>query len=159
MNLISFWVKNQNKPYSSSLRLKSGAGGEGCSRHKRQILTRVMTPSLSTSLAGLCGPLRGVERPLCGGEGPVSTDVGCGGASPRDLNRPGLSKLPLPTRLSISSARCSVLSFSSCISLKQKHIVSFASPANRWRPLPNKPVLASTCITIRRQLTVAPTIL
>lgn len=105
--------------------------GEGCSRHKRQILTRVMTPSLSTSLAGLCGPLRGVERPLCGGEGPVSTDVGCGGASPRDLNRPGLSKLPLPTRLSISSARCSVLSFSSCISLKQKHIVSFASPANR----------------------------
>lgn len=90
-----------------------------------------MTPSLSTSLAGLCGPLLGVERPLCGGDGPVSVDVGCWGAAPTDRNRPGLSKLPLPTRLSISSARCSVLSFSSCISLEQKQTVSLASPANR----------------------------
>lgn len=82
-------------------------------RKKRQILTRVMTPSLSTSLAGLCGPLRGVERPLCGGEGPASGDAGCGAPEPAGLKRPGLSKLPLPTRLSISSARCSALSFSS----------------------------------------------
>ena len=75
-------------------------------------------PSRSTSRAGLCGILRGVERPLLGGEEPASEEAGYGGMELIDLKRPRLSKLPLPTLLSISSARCSVFSFSSWINLK-----------------------------------------
>ena len=44
-------------------------GGQGA-------LTRVMIPSLSTSLAGLCGILRGVDRPLLGGEEPAIEEAG-----------------------------------------------------------------------------------
>lgn len=84
----------------------------GSAAGNRQTLTRVMMPSLSTSRAGLCGMRRGVDRPLFGGEEPASEDAGYG-MELMDLKRPRLSRLPLPTRLSISSARCSVLSFSS----------------------------------------------
>lgn len=112
-----FGVKEQ-KAHSSSLGLNLGVMGEGDGREQRPVLTRVMIPSLSTSRAGLCGILRGVDRPLLGGEEPASEEAGYGGMELIDLKRPRLSKLPLPTRLSISSARCSVLSFSSCINLK-----------------------------------------
>lgn len=83
-----------------------------------------MTPSLSTSLAGLCGALRGVGRPLLGGEELAREEAGYGGMELTDRKRPRLSKLPLPTLLSISSARCSVFSFSSCINLKQNKTVT-----------------------------------
>lgn len=86
---------------------------------KQVILTNVIIPSLSTSRAGLCGILRGVEIPLPGGEEPERFPLGKGGGIEFiDRNRPGLSKLPLSTRLSISSALCSVFSFSSWINLK-----------------------------------------
>lgn len=81
-------------------------------------------PSLSTSRAGLWGMRRGVDRPLFGGEEPGSEDAGYGGMELIDLKRPRLSRLPLPTRLSISSARCSVLSFSSCINLNKQEQAS-----------------------------------
>lgn len=84
-----------------------------------------MTPSLSTSRAGLCGIRRGVERPLPGGEEPErEPPVNGGGRELMDRNRPRLSKLPLPTRFSISSARCSVFSFSSCMSLKNQEMIN-----------------------------------
>ena len=85
---------------------------------RKQTRTRVMMPSRSTSRAGLCGILRGVERPLLGGEEPASEEAGYGGMELIDIKLPRLSKLPLPTLLSISSARCSVFSFSSWINLK-----------------------------------------
>lgn len=48
-----------------------------------------------------------------------------------DLKRPRLSRLPLPTRLSISSARCSVFSFSSCINLEETIRSPFLRPHSR----------------------------
>lgn len=44
----------------------------------REAGSRVMMPSRSTSLAGLCGILRGVERPLLGEEEPASEEAGYG---------------------------------------------------------------------------------
>ena len=112
MYLIFFRVKRKKQK-----KRKPGCWGRDAAG-RRQTRTSVMMPSRSTSRAGLCGILRGVERPLLGGEEPASEEAGYGGMELIDLKRPRLSKLPLPTLLSISSARCSVFSFSSWINLK-----------------------------------------
>ena len=74
---------------------------------------RVMMPSRSPSWAGLCCLLRGLECPLRGGQEPAREETGCRLRELTDLKQRKLPKLPLPSLLSVSSARCSVFSFSS----------------------------------------------
>lgn len=84
-------------------------------------LTRVMTPILSRSWAALREVSLGVERPLSGGDA-LARDraVREVGIEPRlrSCVRLRASMLPLVTRVSISSARSSVDSFSSWIILQ-----------------------------------------
>lgn len=84
-------------------------------------LTRVMTPIRSRSWAALREVSLGVERPLSGGEA-LARDraVREVGMEPRLRSwvRLRASMLPLVTRVSISSARSSVDSFSSWIILR-----------------------------------------
>lgn len=86
------------------------------------VLTRVMTPMRSTSRLGLRGNLQGVEWPEPGGDPPredSSPPPRGGGMEPRERKRPPRLS-PLPTRLSISSVRIVVLSFSSWIILPRE---------------------------------------
>lgn len=86
-------------------------------------LTRVMTPIRSRSWAALREVSLGVERPLSGGDA-LARDraVREVGIEPRLRSwvRLRASMLPLVTRVSISSARSSVDSFSSWIILLRK---------------------------------------
>lgn len=84
-------------------------------------LTRVMTPIRSRSWAALREVSLGVERPLSGGDALArDSAVREVGIEPRlrSCVRLRASMLPLVTRVSISSARSSVDSFSSWIILQ-----------------------------------------
>ena len=98
MCLIFFWVKrektNKRKPVCSG---RDVAG-------RRQTHTRVMKPSLS-SRSGLGCLLSGMERPLLGGKEPACEEAGSRLRELEELKRRRLLKLPLPTLLSIPSAR------------------------------------------------------
>ena len=85
---------------------------------RRPTHTRVMMPSLSTFRAGLCRLLRGLERPLLGGQELACEEVAFRLREFKDLKRRRLLELPVPTLLSIPSARCSVFSFFAWINLK-----------------------------------------
>lgn len=75
---------------------------------------RVLTVLSVLSRAGLGGARRGVECPELGGEGLARVEVVREGGSEQLLRyRPRESRPELDTRLSSSSARCSVVSFSS----------------------------------------------
>lgn len=86
-------------------------------------LTRVITPMRSMSRAGLLGSSLGVECPL-GGDDEAREEAVAEAVMEapwwciRARLRP--SRLTLATRFSISSARSSVDSFSSCISLNEE---------------------------------------
>ena len=82
---------------------------------RRQTHTRVMMPSWSPSCARLCCLVLGLGR---GGQEPACEEVGSRLRELTDLKRRRLPKLPLSSLLSVSSARCSVFSFSSSINLK-----------------------------------------
>ena len=96
---------------------------------RRQTHTRVMTPSRSPWSSGLCRLLRGGERSLLGGQEPASEEAGHRLRELRDLKRQRLPKCAPPALLSVSSARCSVLSFSSCIHLKESKTHQLPSSA------------------------------
>lgn len=99
------------------------------------LITRVMTPMRSISLAGLLGVSFGVECPL-GGDELASEEA----VTEAVMDVPGWtlakfkpSKLTLATLFSISSARNSVDSFSSWISLDDR--INFSSIMSIMRSL------------------------
>lgn len=96
---------------------------------RRQTLTGVITPSRSPSRVRLCHLPRGGERPLLGGQEPASEEAGHRLRELRDLKRRRLPKRAPPALLSGSSARCSVLSFSSWIHLKESKTRQLPSSA------------------------------
>ena len=80
-----------------------------------------MTPMRSTSRLGLRGALRGVEWPEPGGEEPAWPGASREGWSELIERKRPPRLSPLPTRDSISSARCAVFSFSSWIILRREN--------------------------------------
>ena len=74
-----------------------------------------MMPSQSPSCAGRCRLLLGLGR---GGQEPAAEELASRWRELTDLHRRRLPKLPLPSLLSVSSARCSAFSFSSSTNLK-----------------------------------------
>lgn len=99
----------------------SQENSEKSASHFIHKLTSVMMPIRSMSLAGLRARNFGVECPLIGGEELANEDA----VTEPVIDLPGCilakfrpSRLTLPTRFSISSARSSVDSFSSWINLK-----------------------------------------
>ena len=110
MYLIFFWVEREK----TKNKQKTACWGRDAAG-RRQTHTRVMMPSWSPSCAGLCRLVLGLGR---GGQEPACEDVGSRLRELSDLKRQRLPKLPLPSLLSVSSARCSVFSFSSSINLK-----------------------------------------
>lgn len=88
--------------------------------HRKESVTKVMTPIRSSSLLGLRGTRLGVEWPEPGGEPPNEEPAHSdGGMELMERNRPPRLS-PLPTRHSISSALMAVLSFSSWIILHRQ---------------------------------------
>lgn len=102
--------------------VQSGGTTRGnCLRPRFAARCHLQHTIFSPSRAGLWGARRGVEWPLLGGDGLARVElVTEGGMEAPERYRPKEpSKLALVTRLSISSARCSVDSFSSWINLRQ----------------------------------------
>lgn len=88
--------------------------GEGCGREEADTY-QSHDAQLVSSCARLCCLLLGLGR---GGQESACEEVESRLRELTDLKRRRLPKLPLPSLLSVSSARCSVFSFSSSINLK-----------------------------------------
>lgn len=86
---------------------------------RRQTHTRGMVPSRSMFRAGLRRLIRGVAGTLLGGQELASEEAKYRSRELTDLKRRRLPELALPTLLSVSLARCSVVSFSSWIHLRE----------------------------------------